>query len=322
MLRLVVGLGLALSLPSAAWAQEIIESAGSRALGMAGAFVAVADDATAVYWNPAGLATGPPAGMTIGWADFRSGDPNQPPAPGPTHRTSRFVSLGTMPLGLSYGRFQESTLVTRPGLGPLAESLDIFQAGVTLVQSVAQGVVVGSTIKYMHGGLRTGPVTGTTTGDALDQAGKLDGPSSGHFDFDIGTMLDFGKARLGLLVRNLLEPTFDDGAGSAITFRRHARAGLAVMPTAGLTLAMDLDLDTVDLRDGPRRELAFGGENRFGNRWALRAGVRWSLTGPSRRVAATGASLAIRQNLWLDGHYTRGNIDADRGFGGALRVGF
>ena len=31
------------------------ESLGVRALGMGGAFVAVADDATAAYWNPAGL---------------------------------------------------------------------------------------------------------------------------------------------------------------------------------------------------------------------------------------------------------------------------
>src|SRR5438552_4125808 len=29
--------------------------AGARALGMGGAFYAVADDATAAYWNPAGL---------------------------------------------------------------------------------------------------------------------------------------------------------------------------------------------------------------------------------------------------------------------------
>src|SRR5690606_23301601 len=43
-------------------AQLVFESAGERALGMAGAFVAVADDATAVHWNPAGLAAGPFAG--------------------------------------------------------------------------------------------------------------------------------------------------------------------------------------------------------------------------------------------------------------------
>ena len=31
---------------------------GTRAEGMGGAFVAVADDASAVYWNPAGIAMG------------------------------------------------------------------------------------------------------------------------------------------------------------------------------------------------------------------------------------------------------------------------
>ena len=35
-----------------------VEVLGVRAQGMAGAFVAVADDATAAYWNPAGLGTG------------------------------------------------------------------------------------------------------------------------------------------------------------------------------------------------------------------------------------------------------------------------
>jgi long-chain fatty acid transport protein len=31
---------------------------GTRAAGMGGAFVGVADDASAIYWNPAGLAVG------------------------------------------------------------------------------------------------------------------------------------------------------------------------------------------------------------------------------------------------------------------------
>ena len=34
----------------------LLVGAGARSLGMGGAFVALSDDATAVYWNPAGLA--------------------------------------------------------------------------------------------------------------------------------------------------------------------------------------------------------------------------------------------------------------------------
>src|SRR5215831_19498553 len=39
-------------------AAQIYESVGIRAQGMGGAFTAVADDATATWWNPAGLASG------------------------------------------------------------------------------------------------------------------------------------------------------------------------------------------------------------------------------------------------------------------------
>jgi hypothetical protein len=46
-----------LFLPAVAGAQTF-GGIGSRAEGMGGAFVAVADDASAVYWNPAGIATG------------------------------------------------------------------------------------------------------------------------------------------------------------------------------------------------------------------------------------------------------------------------
>ena len=48
---------LLLAAPALVNAQGM-ETVGIRALGMGGAFVAVADDATATYWNPAGLVTG------------------------------------------------------------------------------------------------------------------------------------------------------------------------------------------------------------------------------------------------------------------------
>src|SRR5258705_11587748 len=46
-----------LSLVSPASAQQA-DQVGVRALGMGGAFTAVADDATASWWNPAGMAGG------------------------------------------------------------------------------------------------------------------------------------------------------------------------------------------------------------------------------------------------------------------------
>src|SRR6188508_3053686 len=57
--RRVAVLALSLFLaPHIAFAQ-MYETVGVRAQGLGGAFVAVADDATATWWNPAGLATGP-----------------------------------------------------------------------------------------------------------------------------------------------------------------------------------------------------------------------------------------------------------------------
>src|SRR5512134_1805344 len=51
---------------------QVFEAVGIRALGMGGAFVGVADDATAVYWNPAGMATGQMVGASVemGWLDI------------------------------------------------------------------------------------------------------------------------------------------------------------------------------------------------------------------------------------------------------------
>ena len=56
-IRLAAAALLALAWTADASAQEF-ETLGTRAAGMGGAFVAVADDASAVFWNPAGLAAG------------------------------------------------------------------------------------------------------------------------------------------------------------------------------------------------------------------------------------------------------------------------
>jgi hypothetical protein len=318
----VACLCLGLLLPSLCSAQEAFESVGSRALGMAGAFVAVANDSTAVYWNPAGLVKGGPGGMTINFLNAHTGPTDGPPIPGATKRSSRFYSVGSYPIGFSYGRFYDSALVATPGGATRMETLGTWDLGATFLQSVTQGVVVGSTLRYIRGTAVSAPVESTSISDALDQAKNLEGPSSGHMDLDVGTMVDMGVARFGLTVRNLLEPTFTDPAGPTVTMKRHARMGLAILPTDGFTFAIDYDLDADLIQAGPRRVLALGLENRFGNRFAIRAGIRRNIEGGRHSVLAVGASLALRRGFWVDGHYTRGrDLSSDHEFGFALRAG-
>src|SRR3954469_7090703 len=75
---------------------------GVRAAGMGGAFTAVADDGTAPYWNPAGLASGSFVGVTL---DANVLD----------RQSGAFLGLATPPLGLSYFRTATSTATDPSG---------------------------------------------------------------------------------------------------------------------------------------------------------------------------------------------------------------
>src|ERR1051325_8568908 len=93
-------------LPRPARAQ-MFETFGIRAQGMGGAFVALADDATATWWNPAGLATGKLFSLTIDydWVD----DPAEPAPFGPARRDAATGFAAAFPsLAVSYYRFRIS----------------------------------------------------------------------------------------------------------------------------------------------------------------------------------------------------------------------
>lgn len=307
--------------PSSARAQPTFESAGERALGMGGAFVAVADDSTATHWNPAGLVGGGPAGMTIGVYRLQSGNPDAAPALGLGRRSGTLTSVGTYPLGISYGRFEMTDVVPNLGTGAGVQTLRTNQYSATVLQSVVQGLVVGATAKYLRGDVVTTASDETTLGAVLDSTKALRGRRSGTFDVDLGVMADMDQLRVGVTFKNLTTPTFGDAAIGEMTIPRQTRLGVAILPTDGLTLAMDVDLDTVGLRGDLRRMLAFGGESRLSQRLAVRSGVRWSLAGDRRLVGSAGLSISLRKGLWLDGHYSQSHLDEVREFGVALRAG-
>ena len=309
-----------LTLSTGAAAQVSFDVLGARAMGMGGAFVAVADDATSFHWNPAGVST-KGVGMTVGWDRLHFGNPKLPAFVGATQDSNKLTSVATSPYGVSYGYFQSATVVgLQPDGTPIVEALRVHHVGFTILQALARGLVVGTTVKYLHGQATTGDSSSLLAGDALDEGISRRGPSHGAFDLDFGVMGTMGPVRAGLTVKNLLQPKFAGVADFAIQLKRRVRLGIAVLPTDGLTLALDVDLDTADPLVGLRRMMALGGEIRLGSSVALRSGVRWSRDGDRRLIAALGASIKVHRGLWLDGYSTYSRSD-DRGFGVALRAG-
>jgi len=314
---------------------QVIETVGSRALGMGGAFVAVASDSSATWWNPAGLASGPYLDMAL--ARGITEQPAQLPA---RRETATWFALGTPPIGVSYYRFRLTDVRPLPTAvdagnrqdevaGVPVRSLSANQLGITLVQTLVEGIHVGSTFKYLRGTLRSGRDDGLLpASELLDRGEALNGGNAeSAFDLDIGVLAEAEALRLGFLVKNVLEPEFSNPNGSTLMFERQFRVGLAVdAAKAGgipLTAAVDLDLRTVATASGDRRNLALGVEQWFAkHRVAVRGGGRFNMAGSKDRAGTAGASLALRAGLFLDGYVVRGGSTDDRGWGVASRVSF
>ena len=141
-------------------------------------------------------------------------------------------------------------------------------------------------------------------------------------------MAVFGRARLGLMVRNVTEPEFGSGA-EAIKLRRHARAGAAV--TSGsrgligeVTVAVDADLQKRPTMLGDERRIAAGAEIWvLQRRIGLRGGGSASTIGARRSALSAGASAPLRPGTFVDAQLTGGGSDEERrGWAVALRVTF
>jgi hypothetical protein len=296
---------------------QTFDGPGARAEGM-GAFVAVADDASAVYWNPAGLASGAYFSLLM---DRTSAETVAiPPSGGQfdagASRSSWLLALASPALGVSYYRLRSTVVAPVPTAahGLLrVESLVTHHTGGTLVQSIVQGLAVGATVKLVRGVATVGHASGTAE-DLLDDWDLL-GAASNRFDVDLGVMATTTLVRAGLTVRNVLEPEFDAAEGQALRLDRQARAGVALLLTERWTAAADVDLTRNRGPYGDVRTLALGAEGRLSMRAIARAGVRLNTAGDAGRtpVATFGGSYAAFGSLLVDAHFSAGS---DHGFGG------
>jgi hypothetical protein len=261
---------------------------GVRAEGMGGAFVAVADDATGTYWNPAGIASGSIFDFQV---DVAEG-------------STVFVGAAVPVFGLTYYRTHLTGLL--PTVSPPEDRqnggsggvrtfrVTTSNVGVTLVQTVVPGLVIGTTARIVRGGAEFGETR--TTGD-----------------FDIGAMVSAWDIRFGLTGRNLREPEFGEESLGAVKMQRQFRIGAALAPRSlptgvygPFTVSIDADLTTTPGPLGDERGAAIGGEYWIGGGLVgVRGGVRWSTLGDFDRAFSGGATVRLPRSIHVEGQVTR-----------------
>ena len=292
---------------------------------MGGAFVAVANDSSAVWWNPAGLAEGP--FLDAGFARTTTGAGSVP-----RHHASGFA-LGTPPLGISYYRLR----ITRiEPADPIAHeragredrragtvgSLSVSQLGATVLQTLIPGIHAGATLKYLRGRAIVAPDRPAATAGDLPGAGdELETGTESEFDLDVGVLAVAGAFRVGVTGRNLREADFGN-----VALPRQVRVGAAFDAAAlgrtPLTVALDADVRTYATSTGDRRVIALGAERWFGARQiGVRAGGRLNTVGARARAVTVGGSWSPRPGVYLDGHAAGGDA-VERGWGLAARISF
>jgi len=310
----------ALTGPRVAEAQAF-EAVGTRALGMGGAFVAVADDATASYWNPAGLINVFFSALVdVQRVDARVGSD----ASGRTtsEELTTFASMATSSFGLSYYRLRAWQVGRSAGTAPL-RSLVTQHLGAAVVQPIAPGVTLATVIKVVRGTLAAGVGDGAAgVGALVDLAAGLDGRTTNRFDLDAGLLVGPGRWQIGLVARNLRQPEFVAADDLVVRLDRQVRVGASLRPTASLVVAVDADLTTSETVAGSRRVVAAGAEQQLG-RLRVRGGGRLNLEAETPElVGSVGLSLELLETLWLDGQATGGRDDGDRGWGISTRLSY
>lgn len=242
---------------------------GARALGMGGAYTALADDANALYWNPSGLAKLEKREFTASHAElFESTRLDFLAYAHPT-------SQGTFAAGLTY--LSQGKLEGRDSLGRRTEGYDASDAALSLGYARKLDVVeLGATVKYLQS-----HIAGTQAqGVAADVGAKraFDRVIVGAALRNLGPGLKYQDQRNDLPLRLAL--------GAAYRFKGgHAAAAEAV--------------------NGPRgagTDASFGGEFQALKSVFLRGGytTRTAITGGSGFDVARGLTLGLgfRNEKW------------------------
>lgn len=242
---------------------------GARALGMGGAYTALADDANALYWNPAGLSKLEKREFTASHAELL--ESTRLDFLAYAHPTSR----GTFAAGMTYlshGKIDGRDSQGRPTAGFDASDTAV-SAGYARKLDFAQ---VGASFKYIRSHI------GSTEAQTVAA--------------DIGARRELGGLTVGAALRNL---------GPGLKFQDQ-RNDLPLRLAAGATYKfVGGHAAAAELVNGPRgagTNASFGGEYQAVKSFYLRTGytTQTAITGGSGFDAARGLTmgLGLRNEKW------------------------
>lgn len=199
---------------------------GARALAMGGAFVAVADDATAMVWNPAGLAQ---------LNDTRLGG----------------MSTDLFGLGITHQVVGAVTTFANFGIGLGWERASI--AGQVVDEEGEAGDLFTWTEQAILGTLATNimdiGLAGANVKYYMADSGL--GDTANGFGFDLGLLVNLGDIfAVGVAATDLAGTTISWAGGATDVVSGLYKAGMAMKLVDGmLVLAADMDFDGMNLGD-------------------------------------------------------------------------
>ena len=222
---------------------------GAKATGMGEAFGGIADNSTAIYWNPAGLGF-----LKTKELSYRHNIWFQETTHGflgYAHPLQKF----TLGVGIDYltmGEIEETTEVSPQGTGKKLRAKDDTALFLSLSKRIKEALSLGINLKYIQ----------QKIADERDAA----------YAADLGLLYKFSRLNLGLTLQNL--GTNMKFADEEYSLPFNIKAGLAYKGIKNTTLALD-----VNLPKDNKTSYHLGGEYWIGGLLAVRAGYNSHISG-------------------------------------------
>lgn len=250
--------------------------AGARALGMGGAFVAVASDASAMYWNPAGISRLQRSEAIVTHAEWLADIKHN--YGGLVLPLGDYGTLGFNFTALTMGEMERTTEEQPEGTGDFF-SAGSYAFGVSYAKNLTEWFSIGGTIKYV----RESIWNSTATGFAVDVGTLFTTPFPG-VKFGAG-ISNFGeKMRItgdDLLVQKDISPIKGNNPNinASLTTDRfemplNLRIGIAYEPLTTEDQSLLLAIDASHPNDNSEYVNVGGEYSLFHRILSIRAGYR------------------------------------------------